>query len=91
MLDATLAEGGAAVVRVPLGDVVRHGGKLKRLTATIPAAEPFTPNMAQLAGKIQASRNSTKAYLGRMEKAGMIAPLRIDGACARLAGRERRT
>ena len=52
--------------------------KLKKLMVILAALVPYKPNMASLAGQIQASRNNIEDYLVYMEKAGLIAQLR-DG------------
>ena len=52
--------------------------KLKKLMVILAALVPCKPNMASLAGQIQASRNNIEDYLVYMEKAGLIAQLR-DG------------
>lgn len=52
--------------------------KLKKLMVILAALVPYKPNMASLAGQIQASRNNMEDYLVYMEKAGLIAQLR-DG------------
>ena len=52
--------------------------KLKKLMVILAALVPYKPNLASLAGQIQASRNNIEDYLVYMEKAGLIAQLR-DG------------
>ena len=63
------------------------GRKLKQLLAAISALAPFKPNMSQLAGKIQVSRNNVEEYLLYLERAGMIAQLRAGPAGMRALGK----
>jgi predicted AAA+ superfamily ATPase len=52
--------------------------KLKRLLAVIAESVPFKPNFTKIAEIINVSRNSLDDYFHFIEKAGLIAQLRID-------------
>lgn len=60
------------------GMTAATGRKLKRLMAIVSTLAPFKPNMTSLGSQIQVSRNNVEDYLLYMEKAGMIAQLRMN-------------
>ncbi len=53
------------------------GFKLKRLMMIVAGSAPFKPNLSKLASQVQVSRNNVEDYLRYMEKAGMVAQLRV--------------
>ncbi len=52
--------------------------KLKRLLAIIAQSAPFKPNMSQIGGQLEVSRNSIADLCAYLEKAGLISQLRTS-------------
>lgn len=52
--------------------------KLKRLLAIIAQSAPFKPNMTQIAGQLEVSRNNIADLCALLEKSGLIGQLRIS-------------
>lgn len=52
--------------------------KLKRLLAIIAQSAPFKPNMSQIGGQLEVSRNSVADLCAYLEKAGLIGQLRTS-------------
>ena len=52
--------------------------KLKRLLAIIAQSAPFKPNMSQIGGQLEISRNNVADLCAYLEKAGLIGQLRIS-------------
>lgn len=52
--------------------------KLKRLLAVIAQSAPFKPNMSQIGGQLEISRNNIADLCVMLEKSGMIAQLRTS-------------
>lgn len=52
--------------------------KLKRLLAVIAQSAPFKPNMSQIGGQLEVSRNSIADLCVMLEKSGMIGQLRTS-------------
>ncbi len=50
--------------------------KLKRLLAIVAQSAPFKPNMSQIGGQLEVSRNSVADLCAYLEKAGLIGQLR---------------
>lgn len=52
--------------------------KLKRLLAIIAQSAPFKPNMSQIGGQLEVSRNNVSDLCAYLEKAGLISQLRTS-------------
>ena len=52
--------------------------KLKRLLAIIAQSAPFKPNMSQIGGQLEVSRNNVADLCTYLEKAGLIGQLRTS-------------
>ncbi len=52
--------------------------KLKRLLAVIAESAPFKPNMTQIGGQLEVSRNSVADLCAYLERAGLISQLRTS-------------
>ena len=52
--------------------------KLKRLLAIIAQSAPFKPNMSQIGGQLEVSRNNVADLCAYLEKAGLISQLRTS-------------
>lgn len=52
--------------------------KLKRLLAIIAQSAPFKPNMSQIGGQLEVSRNNVADLCAYLEKAGLIGQLRTS-------------
>ena len=52
--------------------------KLKRLLAIISQSAPFKPNMSQIGGQLEVSRNNVANLCAFLEKAGLISQLRTS-------------
>lgn len=52
--------------------------KLKRLLAIIAQSAPFKPNMSQIGGQLEVSRNNIADLCAYLEKAGLISQLRTS-------------
>lgn len=52
--------------------------KLKRLLAIIAQSAPFKPNMSQIGGQLEISRNNVAALCAYLERAGLISQLRTS-------------
>ena len=52
--------------------------KLKRLLAIIAQSAPFKPNMSQIGGQLEISRNNVADLCAYLEKAGLIGQLRTS-------------
>lgn len=52
--------------------------KLKRLLAIIAQSAPFKPNMSQIGGQLEVSRNNVADLCAYLEKAGLVSQLRTS-------------
>lgn len=52
--------------------------KLKRLLAIIAQSAPFKPNMSQIGGQLEVSRNNVSDLCAYLEKAGLVSQLRTS-------------